>query len=279
LALESEPGVSLTRSEYQRLTGVGRSQAASDLADLVSAGTLIRVGGGRSTRYVLAHKPASQRHWTPDRIRRELDMFCAGRGTWPTAREFKDAGRGDLYVAASRYGGVAHWANELGLERLDRPRAEGERVGVPLRRRPAWGFAAAFVSGALAAAAITAIVVTHHFESGGTTAAKAAATQQTRTIVHELFRPPYAAPNLATARPAPRAERRGRKPTTRLTSRAQTKPAPKISRVSEPLQTTSEQAAQTASETLATATVEHSGGPAPLPAPTGHPAPSPLKAP
>ena len=55
LALGSEPGASLARSEYERLTAVSRSQAAHDLSELVSAGLLVRVGGGPSTRYVLAH--------------------------------------------------------------------------------------------------------------------------------------------------------------------------------------------------------------------------------
>ena len=41
----------LTREQYQQLTGVSRSQAAYDLAELVETGLIERVGGGRSTRY------------------------------------------------------------------------------------------------------------------------------------------------------------------------------------------------------------------------------------
>ena len=278
-ALESEPGASLTRSDYERLTGAGRSQAAYDLSDLVSTGLFVRVGGGRSTRYVLAHEPASQRRWTPDRIRCELDMFCAGRGTWPTAGEFKAAGRGDLYVAASRYGGVAHWASELGLERIDRSRVEAAAARVPLRSRLAWAFAGALASGALAAAAVTVVVATHQSGSGGKTAAQASAsTQSLRRIVHGLFPPPH----IASARPgaphAPLVRRHVTKPTTGSTSRPESAPAPKTSLVSEPLQTASEPTAPTTSESLAAVTAQ-SGGAAPLPAPTGASAPSPLRAP
>src|SRR2546423_13174690 len=41
----------LTRARYQELTGVSRSQAAYDLAELVEAGLLVRVGGGRAPRH------------------------------------------------------------------------------------------------------------------------------------------------------------------------------------------------------------------------------------
>jgi hypothetical protein len=111
----------LTRGGYEALCGVSRSQAAYDLAELVEVGLLERVGGGRTTRYVLVREPNStRRHWTDERIRAELADFCAGRFAWPSAGEFKEAGRGDLYVAASRYGGIAYWADELGLPRAQR---------------------------------------------------------------------------------------------------------------------------------------------------------------
>jgi hypothetical protein len=278
-ASSTEPRASLTRSEYERLTGVGRSQAAYDLADLVSAGLFVRVGGGRSTRYVLAHEPASQRRWTPDRIRRELGAFCANRSAWPTATEFKTAGRGDLYVAASRYGGVAHWAKELGLERIDRSRAEATAVRVPLRSRLAWAFVGALTAGALAAAAVTAIVLTHQFGSGGTTGAKASpGTPPSRRILHDSLQPPpTAAPRTAVPH-RPRVRRQVTRPTTKSISHAQSTPARKTSLVSEPLERVSERTAPPTSQTLATAPAQ-SGSPAPLPAPTGASAPSPLPAP
>ena len=263
-ALESEPGTFLTRSEYERLTGVGRSQAAYDLSELVSAGRLIRVGGGRSTRYALAHEPASQRRWTGDRIRRELAAFCANRRTWPTASEFKTAGRGDLYVAASRYGGVKHWANELGLERFDRSRTAVTATRAPLRSRLAWGLGGALAATALAAAAVTAVVRTHDFGSGGTAAVQASVKLPSAfRIVYKPLQLPRVKPDHAS-RPRPN-------------FLPQSTPAQQTSLVS--VQTVSAHATPTTRTTLA-ATASTSGGPAPLPAPTGaSSAPSALKAP
>jgi hypothetical protein len=56
-------------------------------------------------------------YWTPERIRMELERFCAGRELWPTEREFIAAGQRALYGAASRNGGISYWAGELGLRR------------------------------------------------------------------------------------------------------------------------------------------------------------------
>jgi hypothetical protein len=57
------------------------------------------------------------RHWTDERIRQELEQFCVGRAVWPAEREFLNAGLGSLYRAASRSGGIPHWADVLGLPR------------------------------------------------------------------------------------------------------------------------------------------------------------------
>jgi len=266
-ALESEPGTFLTRSEYERLTGVGRSQAASDLSELVSVGLLMRVGGGRSTRYVLAHEPASQRRWTGDRIRHELAAFCANRRTWPTASEFKRAGRGDLYVAASRYGGVAHWAGELGLDRSDRSRAAATSVRAPLRSRLAWGLAGASAATALAAAAVTAVVATHDFGPRGTAAPQASVRLPSAfRIVYKPLHQPNVNPKHVS------------RPTAKPDSRPRSTPTQQASLVSQPVQTAVTHTAPTTSETLAAAS--GSGGPAPLAAPTGaSSAPSALRAP
>ena len=59
---------------------------------------------------------------TENRILRELEDFCAGRGVWPTEREFVAAGKKALYGAASRTGGIGYWVDQLGLPRR-RPRA------------------------------------------------------------------------------------------------------------------------------------------------------------
>jgi hypothetical protein len=157
-ALANGDAVDLTRARYQELTGVSRSQAAYDLAELVEAGLLVRVGAGRSTRYRLAQEASSgRRRWTDDRIRAELSAFCADRTTWPSAAEFRSAGRSDLYVAASRYGGIGFWAAELGLPRESfaaRPRKH-------FRRYPAYAVAAALAF-ALGAGAAALALRAHH---------------------------------------------------------------------------------------------------------------------
>ena len=138
-ALASGDARDLTRARYEELTGVSRSQAAYDLAELVEAGHLVRVGAGRATRYRLAPTSDSgRRRWTDERIRAELAAFCAERTTWPSAAEFRAAGHSDLYVAASRYGGIGFWAAELGFPR-------SERLRPPARRRAGLAIAAALV--------------------------------------------------------------------------------------------------------------------------------------
>jgi putative transcriptional regulator len=143
-ALNGAETKELTREQYQQLGGVSRSQAAYDLAELVERGVVERVGAGRSTRYRLARRsPPAQRHWTNERIRAALVDFCAGRTTWPSASEFKTAGHTDLYVAASRYGGIGFWASELGFSRPGRapPARRSFRSMRPMLRSAAVGAA------------------------------------------------------------------------------------------------------------------------------------------
>jgi hypothetical protein len=278
LALERDSGASLARREYERLTGLGRSQAARDLSELASAGLLVRVGGGPSTRYVLAHRPAAQRRWTSDRIRRELETFCANRSAWPTASEFKAAGHGDLYVAASRYGGITHWANELGLERVQRARPA---AAVSLSRRSglAWALAGALASVALAAAAATAVVATHDFGSSGNTVATASAEPRSaRRVLHPAWHPPRVSPRVS-APSSPRSSNRGERRSARSVHSVRP-PAPtqQTSFVSDTLQTGTTPTASAAGVT-STAVAPQSDGPTPLPAPPPAAAPSPMKAP
>jgi hypothetical protein len=72
-------------------------------------------------RFGVKQRKASGRptptYWTQERIREELEAFCAGRAVWPTEREFIDAGQRPLYGAASRRGGIAYWARQVGLPR------------------------------------------------------------------------------------------------------------------------------------------------------------------
>ena len=154
-ALGHDGTTKLTRGLYEEIAGVSRSQAAYDLAELVSAGILERVGGGRSTWYrVVRAERNGQRRWTNDRIRSALEQFCDGRDTWPSASEFKAAGHSDLYVAASRYGGIGFWTNELGFSRpatAPVPAAAPVRTREPRRRwRPRIGWAAGAVAFAAA---------------------------------------------------------------------------------------------------------------------------------
>lgn len=149
----------MTRALYEQLTGVSRSQAAYDLANLVDAGILVRVGAGRATRYRLARAARPERrHWTSDQIRAELTAFCAGRTAWPSPAEFRSAGRSGLYIAASRYGGTAFWAAELGLSYPER-RRQAEREPVRPRRRIVPLLAAALLAGGAVAAAAVAVAL------------------------------------------------------------------------------------------------------------------------
>jgi len=126
-ALAESDAEEFIRSTYEELAHVSRSQAAYDLADLVKLGLVDRLGAGRATRYRLARESDGRRRkWTPTRIRSELERFCAERGRWPRAAEFREAGHGSLYLAASRYGGIDHWAAELGFSDPAPTRAAGQ---------------------------------------------------------------------------------------------------------------------------------------------------------
>lgn len=50
-----------------------------------------------------------------DHLEAELRRFTAGRTSWPTRRDFATAQRSDLYCAVTAYGGLAYWADRLGL--------------------------------------------------------------------------------------------------------------------------------------------------------------------
>ena len=204
----------LTRGLYETVTGMSRSQAAYDIAELVEAGILARVGGGRSTRYRLVEPPTpkpAQRRWTSERIRDELERFCSGRTAWPTAREFKRAGRTDLYVAASRYGGVRYWADELGL-----PRGSSVAAMTPLARIRRWSWAGSgALAGAFVAGAVVAIV--HPWSS----APKAVRTSRVTIVQHRAAAPTHVTKTAAPRRQA-KAKRvvRARPATTRSGSAA-----------------------------------------------------------
>jgi hypothetical protein len=116
-----------TRSEFERaglysmLTAIYRYQGVAYWAELMKVEPRVDRSGASGTV------------WTERRIRKELQAFCADGDIWPTEREFTEAGLRSVYSAASRNGGVAYWAQELGLARRRR-RPLGER-GVQTPRR------------------------------------------------------------------------------------------------------------------------------------------------
>jgi hypothetical protein len=272
--LRQNGSTELTRGLYQTVTGMSRSQAAYDIAELVEAGILVRVGGGRSTRYRLtgaAEAKPAQRRWTSERIRHELERFCAGRKTWPTAREFKRAGRMDLYVAASRYGGVRSWAGELGLSR------EAAAAPRPLLRRWPWAASGAATGAVLAG---LAIAILHPWANGG---AKVPAVRIVRV------KTPVAAP---AARAPARTQRRKQTTRTMRAHAAARAPAPRASataaRVTQPRTVSATVANSPARAPIAVARTQFlhrakassSGAPAPLAAPLASSSPpAPLPAP
>jgi hypothetical protein len=71
-----------------------------------------RLGIRREVRQVGHEGP---RVWTTERILSELEEFCRDRETWPTEREFVNAGRARLYNAICHHGGPRTWAARLGV--------------------------------------------------------------------------------------------------------------------------------------------------------------------
>jgi len=112
-----------TRREYEEAAGVGRSSAGNDLRELVRHDILSPRGSGPVTRYAISGLTAGgasggagrPKQWTEARIERELRRFVAERSSWPSPEEFRSAGLGSLYAAASRNGGVGRWRRIVGL--------------------------------------------------------------------------------------------------------------------------------------------------------------------
>jgi hypothetical protein len=69
--------------------------------------------------------------WTDERIDAELRPFTAGREVFPARREFRGAGQGALLGAMCRHGGVATWADRLGLPRRERHSEKSCRLAHP----------------------------------------------------------------------------------------------------------------------------------------------------
>ncbi len=60
------------------------------------------------------HTPV-RRRWSEERIRAELSEFLTGWTTWPTRRQFKEAGRSTLRSALDEQGRSDRWRREYGL--------------------------------------------------------------------------------------------------------------------------------------------------------------------
>lgn len=110
------------RTDYERISGVGKRRANRDLASLREAELIVQRGSGPAARYRFRsagweERRGRKRSWTDERIEEELRDFCQGRNSWPSVAEFRNADRMPLYAAVSRYGGAEHWAAQLRLTR------------------------------------------------------------------------------------------------------------------------------------------------------------------
>lgn len=112
----------------------------------------VRVHGGSrlwaqrmGVRWVQRRGGGGQPEWNEDRVRDELRTFLADRSVWPSAAEFKEAGRASLLRAARRCGGTERWRREFSLpqvvqrpERAARHHRSAAAPGRHSRARPHW---------------------------------------------------------------------------------------------------------------------------------------------
>jgi hypothetical protein len=85
------------------------------------------------------------RRWTDETIRAALVEFFGERTTWPTQREFDEAGLHALREALRQYGDAERWAKEMGVELAPRSPLRGRKRPVkskqpstPAREWPLW---------------------------------------------------------------------------------------------------------------------------------------------
>lgn len=124
-ALRIEGRHEFSRRDYELAGRVGRATAGKDLRALIRHGILAPRGRGSASRYAFTGPGRSssagrdgrgrRAKWTEARIERELRDFVEGRANWPSPKDFAAAGRGDLYAAASRNGGIGRWRRLVGL--------------------------------------------------------------------------------------------------------------------------------------------------------------------
>jgi Fic family protein len=123
-ALRSSGLREFSRREYEEASGLARTAASSEIAELIQHGILLARGASTATRYAFVapvpRRPGQARRgrkprWTEGKIEAELRAFLEGRSSWPSARDFRAAGKADLYAAASRHGSIRRWRNLFGL--------------------------------------------------------------------------------------------------------------------------------------------------------------------
>lgn len=123
-ALRLEGRREFTRREYEQAARVGRSTAGDDLRVLVNHGVLRPRGGGPSARYVFPSAVTPDQStprrgrptkWTDSAIEADLRAYLEGRTSWPSPAEFRSAGKGPLYAAATKAGGIQRWRQIVGL--------------------------------------------------------------------------------------------------------------------------------------------------------------------
>ena len=84
------------------------------------------------------------RRWTDERIHATLAEFFGDRTTWPTSREFDEAGLHPLREALRHYGGPERWSHEMGVawtprqRPTPRPQAPPRPSSQPRGPRPKW---------------------------------------------------------------------------------------------------------------------------------------------
>lgn len=114
------------RRDYENAARIGRSAAVEDISELVAHGILVPRGSGAATRYLLTEHPTKGStqgdgrrgrpvKWTDTKIEQELRAFVAGRPSWPSPDEFHREGKGPLYAAASKRGGIGRWRRIVGM--------------------------------------------------------------------------------------------------------------------------------------------------------------------
>ena len=123
-ALRASGRREFSRREYEEVSGLARTAASTEVAELIQHGIIQARGSGTATRYAFVApvplRPGQARRgrkprWTDETIEAELRGFLDGRSTWPSAGDFRAAGKADLYAAASRHGSIRRWRNLFGL--------------------------------------------------------------------------------------------------------------------------------------------------------------------